>query len=179
MKRIVTIFTIACVLLSMSMLLPVSAATVDFSVNFDDEPDGATADETLLGEEFIMSTGTPSSGATVEPDENGGSLLAMTGYTDIKSITYFDVAYTFSVDLITSATSEHGVFVKSVEPDEFILIDQRTQTRCRPLIFMNGTGIKKMAEQLKPPQTSAAAEFLLCLGTGLLKSVSKHISLTD
>ena len=70
MKRIVTIFTIACVLLSMSMLLPVSAATVDFSVNFDDEPDGATADETLLGEEFIMSTGTPSSGATVEPDEN-------------------------------------------------------------------------------------------------------------
>lgn len=49
MKRIVTIFTIACVLLSMSMLLPVSAATVDFSVNFDDEPDGATADETLLG----------------------------------------------------------------------------------------------------------------------------------
>ena len=88
MKRIVTIFTIACVLLSMSMFLPVSAATVDFSVNFDDEPDGATADETLLGEEFIMSAGTPSSGATVEPDENGGSLLAMTGYTDIKSITY-------------------------------------------------------------------------------------------
>ena len=44
MKRIVTIFTIACVLLSMSMLLPVSAATVDFSVNFDDEPDFSKID---------------------------------------------------------------------------------------------------------------------------------------
>ena len=95
MKRIVTIFTIACVLLSMSIFLPVSAATVDFSVNFDEEPDGATANETLLGDEFIMSTGTPASSATVEPDENGGSLLAMTGYTDIKSIMFFDTAYTF------------------------------------------------------------------------------------
>ena len=123
MKRIVTIFTIACVLLSMSIFLPVSAATVDFSVNFDEEPDGATANETLLGDEFIMSTGTPASSATVEPDENGGSLLAMTGYTDIKSIMFFDTAYTFQVDFITNAKDNTGVFVKSVEPEEFILVE--------------------------------------------------------
>ena len=123
MKRIVTIFTIACVLLSMSIFLPVSAATVDFSVNFDEEPDGATANETLLGDEFIMSTGTPASSATVEPDENGGSLHAMTGYTDIKSIMFFDTAYTFQVDFITNAKDNTGVFVKSVEPEEFILVE--------------------------------------------------------
>lgn len=170
MKRIVTIFTIACVLLSMSMLLPVSAATVDFSVNFDDEPDGATADETLLGEEFIMSTGTPSSGATVEPDENGGSLLAMTGYTDIKSITYFDVAYTFSVDLITSATSEHGVFVKSVEPDEFILIENpKNANTLQTFDFYEWDWYKENGGAAQATSNIGGSGIFVMLGDGIIK----------
>lgn len=170
MKRIVTIFTIACVLLSMSMLLPVSAATVDFSVNFDDEPDGATADETLLGDEFIMSTGTPSSGATVEPDENGGSLLAMTGYTDIKSITYFDVAYTFSVDLITSATSEHGVFVKSVEPDEFILKENpKNANTLQTFDFYEWDWYKENGGAAQATSNIGGSGIFVMLGDGIIK----------
>lgn len=119
MKKVVSILVVLCISFCINNFSPLLGATADLTVNFDDEELGATMEETKLGEEFILSTGTPDSSATVEEDSAGGSLIALKGYTDIKSITYFDMAYTFSVDLISNADNT-AVFVKSVEPDEYI-----------------------------------------------------------
>lgn len=119
MKKFICILTASCILFCMNFFIPLSAAGVTFSVNFDEEPDGAHMEETALGEEFIIAVGTPDSGAIVEEDSAGGSLLSLTGYTDIKSVTYFEKSYTFSIDFISDADNT-AVFVRGVEPSEYI-----------------------------------------------------------
>jgi hypothetical protein len=122
MKKVVSILVVLCISFCINNFSPLFTSAADLTVNFDDEEEGTTIDETKLGEEFIITIGTPDSSAVVEKDSVGGNQIALKGYTDIKSVTYFDTPYTFSVDLISNADNT-AVFVKSVEPDEYIQVE--------------------------------------------------------
>ena len=122
MKKFVSIFTIVCLLFCMNCFSPLFASAVDYTINFDEEVEGDSFENTALSEEFLLEAGTPDSGATIEEDEAGGNLMTLKGYTDIKSITYFEKAYTFSVDFISNADNT-AVFVRGVEPSEYIQVE--------------------------------------------------------
>lgn len=120
MKKFFCVLVVLCI--CAFSLIPVSAA--DFTVDFEDETDGATADETILGDEFVGVYATPDSSAVVAEDASGGNVITVKGFTDIKTIRTFKKAYTFSVDFISGSSNKaSAVFVRGVEPSEYLEIE--------------------------------------------------------